>query len=206
VLPEGTTSTTLEQPTEETNARGTTAVATVATGESITSSLITNDLYAWIIKRHLDAANNNPNVNAYHYVLYDLDGNGTNELLLGFKEWGLVEVYSIQNGVAVRQEESSLLDPAEVSPPLLFKNGVIRVNWNTDGAPRIAYYRFEDGELKRSTTLIDNFGQYYRYNMYADQFPGASITKAEFNRLQKEFEGDGQVVELDWKPLAEYER
>jgi len=24
--------------------------------------------------------------------------------------------------------------------------------------------------------------------------------------LQKEFEGDGEVVELDWKPLAEYGR
>ncbi|MCL2299140.1 MAG: hypothetical protein FWC27_03210, partial [Firmicutes bacterium] len=32
------------------------------------------------------------------------------------------------------------------------------------------------------------------------------ITKAEFDRLKNEFEGDGQTVELDWKPLAEYGR
>jgi hypothetical protein len=32
------------------------------------------------------------------------------------------------------------------------------------------------------------------------------ITQAEFDRVQNEMEGDGQVVELDWKPLAEYGR
>jgi len=31
-----------------------------------------------------------------------------------------------------------------------------------------------------------------------------SITKAEFDRVQKEMKGNGQMVEFDWKPLAEY--
>ena len=30
------------------------------------------------------------------------------------------------------------------------------------------------------------------------------ITEKEYNRLKKEYEGDGKVVEIDWKPLAEY--
>jgi len=54
--------------------------------------------------------------------------------------------------------------------------------------------------------LIDDYGQCYRFNIYVDEFPGTPITKAEFDRVQKEFEGDGQTVELDWKPLAEYGR
>ncbi|MCL2141184.1 MAG: hypothetical protein FWH42_05960 [Dehalococcoidia bacterium] len=153
-----------------------------------------------IIKAHDDHPDGLKNV---QYTFYDLDGNGTQELLIGIVAWGLANVYAYQNGVAVRQEEF-FIDPAEVSPPILLKNGAIKLEWDTYGAPRVAYYRFIDGVLKRQITLLDDFGQYYRYDMYVDQFPGASITKEEFDRVQKEMEGDGQVVELDWKPLAEW--
>jgi hypothetical protein len=34
----------------------------------------------------------------------------------------------------------------------------------------------------------------------------AHLSPNEFDRVKQEFEDDGQVVEIDWKPLAEYGR
>ena len=143
------------------------------------------------------------------YAFYDIDGDGMKELLIGIAGQGLVMVYTIQNGVAVEQKEF-YVDVASDSghpPPVLFKNGAIRTggeNW--EGVLNYNYYRFEGGELKWQITLRNDFGQYYRNKRDVDPSSGTPITKAEYDRLKKEIEGDGQVVELDWKPLAEYGR
>jgi len=141
------------------------------------------------------------------YVLYDLDNNGTKELLLGLEGWGITDVYTIQNDIAVRQEEF-FVDPYGGAQPVLLKNGTIRKEWVHDGCQlNISYHCFEDGELKFQTSLrddCDNWGSFFHYNPATKK--ETPITKAEFNRLQKELEGDGEVVELDWKPLAEYGR
>jgi len=153
------------------------------------------------IKSYID------NLEGQHYALYSIDGNSTKELLSGLK-WGeqiyLTAVYTIQDGVAVRQEEFRA-DPACGPPPLMFKNGTI-VAFDDDGGRQIYYYfRFEAGELKFQVGLNDYYdSDYYRVDDW-DDLPRA-ITKAEFDRVKKELEGDGQVVELDWKPLAEYGR
>ena len=73
----------------------------------------------------------------------------------------------------------------------------------------------ENGELKYQLGLVeeefyggtlgDSFNSYYRINP-SNTSKRISIKKREYNRLKKQFEGDGQVVEIDWKPLAEYGR
>jgi len=141
-----------------------------------------------------------------YYALYDIDGNGTEEFIqgLGGGERKLINaVYAIQNGIALRQEEYWYPDVERALSALLFKNGTIRDINETDGELSFTYFRFENGALKRQTTLIDDYGEYYRFNLTIDK---TRITKKEFNRLRKKYEGDGQVVELDWKPLAEYGR
>ena len=135
-----------------------------------------------------------------YYALYDIDGDGV-ELLLG-KTWNanihLITVYSIKNGVALQLEGFvNYLDDrwGVSSPPVLLKNGTIKM-----GAAQ--YYWLEDGEIKNIAT-IEEEGKYYKF-VINELYPGTPISKAEFDRLQKEMEGDGEVVELDWKPLAEY--
>jgi len=152
-----------------------------------------------------------------HYDLYDIDGNGTNEFLQGMDIWGvsyLTNIYTIKDGVAVWQEAFGTTgEGGSTLPSTLFKNGTIRVDCVDDGMRFFYYYyRFVDGELKFQTLLIYEQGDEYlqatysRINVIDRPSPSTPITKAEFDRLQKEFEGDGQVVELDWKPLAEYGR
>jgi len=147
---------------------------------------------------------------ADHFTLYDINGDGTKEFLLGVEWWGgmhLIAVYAIQNGVAVLQEDFTT-SPTSCAPALLFKNGSIKKDFDID--PIVHYYRFENGKLKFQTMLEDNcspdFNRVeYRRKDRKDEFSRV-ITKEEYDRVIKEFEGDGQVVELDWKPLAEYGR
>jgi len=140
-----------------------------------------------------------------YYTLYDIDGNGTKELLLGSEEWGalvLIIIYAIQDGVAVEQRFRVMGEGGSAFPSLLFENGVIRVDSGDDSGRYIIYYCFENGALICPTALVDRYGEYY----LDDGWPGTPITKEEFDRVQREMEGDGQTVALDWKPLAEYGR
>jgi len=145
-----------------------------------------------------------------YYAYYDIDGDGTEELLTG---WGgsLERVYTIRNGVAVRQEQYFGPVGSDFSETRLFKNGTIRVNSDNDSGYFFSYYRFEGGEIKGQLCLKrrlehERYRREYDYSKDPVVATDIPITKAEFDRLRKEFEGDGQVVELDWKPLAEYGR
>ncbi|MCL2299096.1 MAG: hypothetical protein FWC27_02980, partial [Firmicutes bacterium] len=190
------------------------------TTEPTTESTVTitadkDDPLSYVVEEYLEMYNeilndNNQYMLPHYYFLYDVDDNGTKELLIGMEWWdqiSLYVVYTIQNGEAVLQK-GFRPDPMSGGPAMLFKNGTIRSvdEWGYI----IAYHRFEDGELRWQTTLIDNYdpqfdiGQYYCVDVPDD--PQKTITKAEFDRVRNEFEGDGQVVELDWKPLAEYGR
>ena len=144
------------------------------------------------------------------YVLYDIDDNGTKEVLLGKEFRGyisLVAIYVIKDGVVVWQEKFMADPESGGPPPFVYKNGIIRVHsYDTDDYKNYYYYHLTDGELKFQTLLCDHIDGYFCNNEYGSGSRGNSITKEEFERLQKEFEGDGQVVELDWKPLAEYGR
>ena len=145
------------------------------------------------------------------YTLYDLDGDGTKELLLGeylylADEVTLLSVYSIQDGVAVYQkgffrdlaaEMEFSEPPGTISVPVLYKNGTIRMG-------DYGYYRLENGVIK-NTIVLEEDGICYSH-IINNPYPPTPITKEEFDRIRKEFEGDGQVVELDWKTLAEYGR
>ena len=156
-----------------------------------------------------------------HYAFYDLDGDGTEELLLGAEQGpltliGILDVYTIKDKKAVFQDVT--VWDRRNPPPELFENGTIKTFDNEND--RFSYYRFEAGELKFKTRLFDNV-EYQAWLelggweiddefLYSLQFPfdpdkeDIPLTKEEFEQLQKDMEGDGQTVELDWKPLSEY--
>jgi hypothetical protein len=150
------------------------------------------------------------------YALYDLDGNGTKELLLGFAVWGDIVcpylVFSIQNGVAVRQE-AYLWFEGNGPAPIVFGTGTIRVELSDDVGSRFYYFKMDEGELVFWINLIVDNGVYdWDSKTYHDEYfllnPDAdkrvSITQGEFGRLQKELEGDGAPAKLDWKPRWAY--
>ena len=142
-----------------------------------------------------------------YYALCDIDGDGTDELLVQYNRvmnHGLYgyTAYTLQNGVAVQQEEF-YCNSVSASPLVVFKNGVVK----TDDR-YLTYFRFDDGELKIHTRLFDEpdseFGRYSSYSPLISS-KRTPITKNEFDRLQKEMEGNGQTVYVNWKTLAEYQ-
>lgn len=160
-----------------------------------------------------------------YYAFYDIDGNGTKELLVGAKTnedygVGIYELYTIQDGKAVEQD---IFVWDAVSPaPQVFQNGAIKVIdlENT----MIYYHRFEAGGLKQKLRLYDNSltyeadlrcgvpenvigSPYYFYDTSNPDEPAkrTPITKEEFEQMQKDMIGNGQVVDIAWTPLADYE-
>ena len=148
-------------------------------------------------------------LNDTFYALYDIDGNGIEELLMGNGRgvYGkfLYDMYTIQDGIAVKQDFWA--DSDEQPSPVILENGTIRSERNDQGELYYYYHRFVDGKLKLQLMLIDN--TYYNENEYFyfyDFIGRTPTTKDEFNRMRAEMEGDGQVVKLKWKPLRKYGR
>ena len=194
--------TTQETSTEETTVDMEESITKKTIVETIKASLPTveikaskDDPYSHVIKWYYD----NGFVEDRYYMLYDVDGNGTEVLLFAYC-YDLDEVYAIQNGIAILQEAFTW-DGERENSAVLFQNGTIgagNINY------LLHYYRFEEGEFKRLWPEVgrtyDN--KYYRHDGDDKHF----ISKEEYERLKKEYEGDGQTVALDWKPLAEYGR
>lgn len=145
------------------------------------------------------------------YAFYDLDRNGTKELLLGIEIWGNIIcpylVFSIQNGVAAEQTAYLWFEGGGPAP-IVFKTGTIRVEFSDDVGSRFCYYKMNEGELVSWIDLIVDSSVYdWDSKTYRDEYflldPDAdkriSITKKEFERLQKELQGDGAAAKIDWK-------
>jgi len=171
--------------------------------------------YAEVLTAYRDEVWSDPYASeSLRYSFYDIDGNGTKELLIGwydeYNDTRLTNIYIIQNGVAVLQEMFYIVgEGGGLFPSKVFDNGVIRVDGSDDNGRGISFYRIEDGELKHQACLVCNINVFdWEEQVFNDEYFHSlkdegeiPITKDEFDRLQKEYEGDGQVVELDWRPL-----
>ena len=182
-------------------------------------------IYSKVIRKYklFSYANSFLGGSVYHpvhnYALYDIDSNGTKELLVGSKMYpslgddiALLYLYTIRDEKAV--DTGFVFWDGSSLQPLLFQNGTIKtVDAEMDW---ISYYRFEGDELKLQVCLEDHSGRYewwLRTEQPGDPPPPyitvdpeerTPLTQEEFERLREDMEGDGQVVEIDWKPLKEY--
>ena len=167
------------------------------------------------------------------YALFDIDGNGTPELLISrrYYAWGsegsefddayewkgkegiiLDSFYSIQNGKAMEMTEPVLglwdYFAITMGGRDILTNGNIRCYGGTPSHTSYAYYSYAAGKLEFLYALRyyadDDSRHLVTYE--GDQCTDTPITEEEFNRLRAEIEGDAQVVEIDWKPLESYGR
>jgi len=151
-----------EETTTEETTTGKTSKAETSTAKIDPSVL---ELYADAIETYCALPDGTAWKDADHYFLYDIDGDGIQELLLGM-EWGgnthlngepylpdgaifLTDIYAIQDGVAVWQEEFHWsTEPDREYPAVLLKNGLIRLDihdWKPDLELLTYYYCFENG-------------------------------------------------------------
>ena len=151
------------------------------------------------------------------FVLYDTDDEDIPALLVGVENpFSYVsEIFTFQNGAA-EQVLSVDYDTGDtyICP---LKTGVIKTG--SFGVSTNSYYRLDEkGQLKLIVKL-DSYGDergLFRVNptdsendfdfYFIPDGTEVRISQEEYERLQKEMEGDGKTVDLDWKPLAEYGR
>lgn len=157
-----------------------------------------------------------------HYAFYDINGDGVKELLLGAQgkynssDAELFDIYTIKDGVAVQQRWSGWIHP-HVS---ILENSTVMTFGGHQGWYGNVYYRFQNGALTRIESLgftdinhriNDKTGEdeyytnYYRYDD-EERGEGVQISEAEYNRLQKQCEGSGDEVALEWRPLWLYKK
>ena len=155
------------------------------------------------------------------YSLYDINGDGTDELILGdigvlggtsvYEEhegvtaeftYGLLinSVYTIQNGKAV--EANRLIISENAYQTILLDNGMIKILYQTPRNPQITYYKMTGDNFEMVGGNLDkNFdGECYYY----EKDKGEKITEEEFNRRIAEIEDGAHPVELEWKHLQDY--
>ena len=192
--------------------------------KSISIPTSPNDPYSYVISDLLEwykQAGSNFVSEFERYSLYDINGDGTDELILGdigvlggtsvYEEhegvsaeftYGLLinSVYTIQNGKAV--EANRLIISENAYQTILFDSGMIKVLYQTPRNPQITYYKMigDNFEMVGGNLDKDFDGECYYYEKDKEE----EITEEEFNRRIAEIEDGAHPVELEWKHLQDY--
>ena len=160
------------------------------------------------------------------YFIYDIDGNGVDELILG--DWKAItndiedyfapkkivisSVYTLENGELVKQETHPWWNDEVLWDRVILSNGLIRTSIGIEDSHSHSYLEFKNGSLKLKYAIYykgDGYGNRYYEIIYPDNnnnYIQEKITKEEFERLHDEANGDAEVVEINWKRIDEYGR
>ena len=192
--------------------------------KSISIPTSPNDPYSYVISDLLEwykQAGSRFNSENERYSLYDINDDGTDELILGdigvlggtsvYEEhegvtaeftYGLLisSVYTIKNGKAV--EANRLIISENAYQTILLDNGMIKILYQTPRNPQITYYKMTGDNFEMVGGNLDkNFdGECYYYEKDKEE----KISEEEFNRRIAEIEDGAHPVELEWKHLQDY--
>ena len=192
--------------------------------DSIVIPVSADDPYSAIIANEIDwykQAGSQYNSEVERYALYDINGDGTDELIIGsigvlggtsvYEEhegvtaeftYGLLisSVYTIKNGKAV--EANRLIISENAYQTILLDNGMIKILYQTPRNPQITYYKMTGDNFEMVGGNLDkNFdGECYYYEKDKEE----KISEEEFNRRIAEIEDGAHPVELEWKHLQDY--
>ena len=195
--------------------------------DSIVIPVSADDPYSAIIANEIDwykQAGSQYNSEVERYALYDINGDGTDELIIGsigvlggtsvYEEhegvsaeytFGLLisEVYTIQNGKAVRVQHSAV--SADAYETEILSNGLLKILCRTPRNPQIAYVECKDRHFSEGICLSKSLDDKYECEYYENgQLVRKAISEEEFNRRIAEIEDGAHPVELEWKHLQDY--
>ena len=185
-----------------------------------------NDPYSYVVKDHYEYLLNSAGIDAANearYFLYDIDGNGSEELIFGqVRVLGgmdvydvrlstdevppvmgilIVDIYSIVDGKASRQKQMVLGGGAAYETQIL-SNGIVKISYNTPALPSYSYYSFADSVGSYIGSLKANRDGTFTY--VDSNVANQAISKDEFDRRIAEIEDGAHPVELEWKHLQDY--
>ena len=185
-----------------------------------------NDPYSYVVKDHYEYLLNSAGIDAANearYFLYDIDGNGSEELIFGqVRVLGgmdvydvrlstdevppvmgilIVDIYSIVDGKASRQKQMVLGGGAAYETQIL-SNGIVKISYNTPALPSYSYYSFADSVGSYIGSLKANRDGTFTY--VDSNVANQAISKDEFDRRIAEIEDGAHPIEIEWKRLQNY--
>ena len=191
--------------------------------KSISIPTSPNDPYSYVISDLLEwykQAGSRFNSENERYSLYDINDDGTDELILARigvlggstvydyeginaeRTYGILiySVYTISDGKAIKADLLAISGDAYQT--ILFDNGLIKVVCCTPRNPWIYYNKMVGDNFE----AID-YPIFKNYNGECFSFKDCvenPITEEEFNRRIAEIEDGAHPVELEWKRLQDY--
>ena len=185
-----------------------------------------NDPYSYVVKDRYEYLLNSAGIDAANearYFLYDIDGNGSEELIFGqVRVLGgmdvydvrlstdevppvmgilIVDIYSIVDGKASRQKQMVLGGGAAYETQIL-SNGIVKISYNTPALPSYSYYSFADSVGSYIGSLKANRDGTFTY--VDSNVANQAISKDEFDRRIAEIEDGAHPIEIEWKRLQNY--
>lgn len=159
------------------------------------------------------------------YCLYDINGDGTDELLLGcntpvYKDKDGKYVYTFINDAIYTVKDGKAEPICAIGDGIgryfflertVCTNGIIRTKYKYPYEPSYRYVRIEDGERVLVANVVykePEIDIWYETGGYKQFFASgeSTITVDEFVQIKEEAEKGLVPVELDWRPLEEYAR
>ncbi len=161
-----------------------------------------------------------------YYFIYDIDGNGTEELLIGrphmvgYPAYGpydfeimLDKLYTIKDGVVVEQDIMDWWSVMCIYERTVFDNGLIRYVGGGTNSLDYFYLKFADGEMKIQESL-EHYGGEKHFIATQEMIDGIkSVESAAYKELEfhnkseqkeitaEEFERMRAEIEGDAKPV-----
>ena len=148
-----------------------------------------------------------------HYFLYDLNGDGVEEMLLG--KWVKVGHYTddpnpptalkpyfvctLKDGEVEYMDFDSLYWSEFIYDRVLFSNGLVMTTWGPEKNPSCIFAYFDGKELKQNDFLFHLMPD----DIYLE-IDESKMTEEEYHRRIDEAIGDATPVEIEWKRIDEY--
>ena len=156
-----------------------------------------------------------------YYFLYDLDKDGSNELLLGTlqrvgidyedinspEEICISSLYTVKKGKAVKVDNGVWMNYIIIMERILYSNGVIVTKWGKKIKPCYSAAAFENGEMNmKCYILYDDTGidgDFLKVTNF-DTMKTVKIKNDEYYSIYNQYCGNAKVVDIDWKRIDEY--
>ena len=148
-----------------------------------------------------------------HYFLYDLNGDGVEEMLLG--KWVKVGHYTddpnpptalkpyfvctLKDGEVEYMAFDSLYWSEFIYDRVLYSNGLVMTTWGPEKNPSCIFAYFDGQELKQKDFLFHRMPN----DTYVES-DKKEMTEEEYHRRIDENIGDATPVEIEWKRIDEY--
>lgn len=151
--------------------------------------------------------------NYTYYSFYDLNGDGTDEMLLG--EWVKVGDYTddpnpptalkpyfvctLKDGEVEYMDFDSLHWSEFIYDRVLYSNGLVMTTWGPEKNPSCIFAYFDGKELKQKDFLFHLMPD----DIYLE-IDESEMTEEEYHRRIDEAIGDATPVEIEWRRIDEY--